>query len=108
MAAQSAMPHADEEGDRLAGVLFRLSARFALLVFVGVLWFSFDGGVDPTIGFLRALGALLALTVFGWVAEQAVRNAPKREPEPAAIEGSPTTTAATDATADEETELQAA
>jgi hypothetical protein len=52
-----------------------------LLLFAGVLGLSVYHGVEPELAVLRALGALLVLTVCGWVAEQVVASA-RRPPEP--------------------------
>lgn len=58
------------------GLLFRIAARVAVLVFVGVLAYSLNNGMDPSLALLRSLAALLGVTSCGWLAEQAVRMQP--------------------------------
>ena len=83
MAADEAVRQHGQGEDDPRGLLFRLSARLGLILFAGVLLVSIERGAAVEVAILRALLALLALTVCGWMAEQvAAMNRNKKEAEP--------------------------
>ena len=88
MVRERPLPDSEQEVDNNSGLLFRIAARIAVIVFVGVLVLSLGSGMDPSLALLRALAALLGVTVCGWLAEQAVRNqpAPPASDEPVEVD----------------------
>jgi hypothetical protein len=89
MATEEAVRQPGQGEDDPRGLLFRLSARLGLFLFVGVLVVSVERGVTIEAAIVRSLLALLALTVCGWMAEQVAamnRNKKDAEPEPARAE----------------------
>jgi hypothetical protein len=83
MATEEAVRQHGQGEDDPRGLLFRLSARLGLLLFVGVLVVSVDRGATVEAAIVRALLALLALTICGWMAEQvAGMNRNKKDAEP--------------------------
>ncbi|MBI2760624.1 MAG: hypothetical protein HYX51_04260 [Chloroflexi bacterium] len=87
MATEEAVRQHGQGEDDPRGLLFRLSARLGLLLFVGVLAVSVDQGVAVEAAIIRGLLALLALTACGWMAEQvAGMNRNKKEAEPEQVQ----------------------
>lgn len=64
------------ENNTHSGLLFRIAARIAVVLFAGVLVLSLSNGMDPSLALLRALAVLLGVSACGWLAEQAVRSQP--------------------------------
>jgi hypothetical protein len=84
MAEGQPVSHSGHEHEDARGVLFRIGATIALVVFAGVLALGLARGMDPTIALVRALVALLVITGLGWSAEAIAGAArvPPRDPEP--------------------------
>ncbi len=78
MVRERPLPDSGQEVDSNSngGLLFRIAARIAVVVFAGVLALSLANGMDPSLALLRALAVLLGVTACGWLAEQAVRSQP--------------------------------
>jgi hypothetical protein len=70
----------EHEAESGHGLLFRIGARFVVIVFAVVLGLSLSSGMDPTLALVRSLVVLLVLTGCGWLAEQAVRSAHTPQP----------------------------
>jgi hypothetical protein len=92
MAEGRSVSHSGQENEDARGVLFRIGAQIALVVFAGVVAVGFWRGMDPTMALVRGLIALLAITALGWAAEAIAGSAripplePEPEPEPQAEE----------------------
>lgn len=65
------------------GSLFRAAVGCGGALFLVVLGFGLYQGVDPGVAFFRALGALLALAVCGWLAERVTHLPPPAASPPA-------------------------
>jgi hypothetical protein len=93
MVGERPLTDSGHEVDNNSGLLFRIAARVAVVVFVGVLVFSLGSGMDPSLALLRALVALLGVSACGWLAEQAVRTqaAPPAPADPVDVDAGSTT-----------------
>jgi hypothetical protein len=86
MAGEQPVGHSGKWLEDTSGLLFRIGARIAVIVFAGVLAAALGQGMDPSLALVRALVALIGITALGWFAEQiagSARQAPAApEPEP--------------------------
>lgn len=68
--------HDSEAGEQaVRGLLFRISARVAVIVFVVVLAMAVNQGLDLSLALVRGLIALVAITACGWLAEKVAQAA---------------------------------
>ncbi len=82
MVAGQRLDDSEHEGPAFRGLLFRIGARIAAVVFVIVLAIGLTQGVEPTTALIRALLALVGLAACGWLAEQVAGSVAPDRPAP--------------------------